>query len=229
MSEKKTTRKDERVRNWSFVVYPESAPENWQQMLDDMNLQWIVSPLHDKCVNEDGTPKKHHWHVALIFEGNKSFEQIKEITDSLNAPIPQKVNSMIGIVRYMAHMDNPEKAQYSQHEIKGHGGADVAKYLAITATSRYAAIGQMIDFINERKITEFYQLMLYAKESRFYDWFPLLCDNSAYVIGQYIRSVSHKHRTALEAKAKEKPRVIVVNEDGDEIEGPNDWEVIRRV
>ncbi|EMW5946733.1 replication protein, partial [Enterococcus faecium] len=27
MTSRKT--KDERTRNWTFVVYPESAPENW--------------------------------------------------------------------------------------------------------------------------------------------------------------------------------------------------------
>ena len=40
--------KDTRVRNWSWIVYPESAPENWKQLLDETGEKWIESPLHDK-------------------------------------------------------------------------------------------------------------------------------------------------------------------------------------
>ncbi|HBM8385896.1 TPA: replication protein, partial [Enterococcus faecium] len=34
MTSRKT--KDERTRNWTFVVYPESAPENWREFLDEL-------------------------------------------------------------------------------------------------------------------------------------------------------------------------------------------------
>ena len=27
--------KNERYRNWSWIVYPESAPENWRTLLDE--------------------------------------------------------------------------------------------------------------------------------------------------------------------------------------------------
>lgn len=57
MSEKK---KDGRTRNWTFVLYPDSAPDNWRQILDDKHIEWIESPLHDKDVNANGEPKKPH-------------------------------------------------------------------------------------------------------------------------------------------------------------------------
>ena len=38
----------EKGRDWTFVVYPESAPSNWRELLDDTHLRWIESPLHDK-------------------------------------------------------------------------------------------------------------------------------------------------------------------------------------
>ncbi|EFF22076.1 replication protein, partial [Enterococcus faecium E1636] len=40
-------------------------------------------------------------------------------------------------------------------------------------------------------ITEIKDLIDYAMSERFDDWFPLLCDNSAYIIGQYIKSNRH--------------------------------------
>lgn len=69
--------KDNRTRNWTFVVYPESAPDNWREIIDEYRTPWIESPLHDKDVNPDGELKKPHWHVMMMFPTNKSYDQIR--------------------------------------------------------------------------------------------------------------------------------------------------------
>lgn len=210
MRENKARTKDERTRNWTFVVYPESAPKNWRELIDEQHIQWVESPLHDNDMNEDGSTKKPHWHILLMFEGNKSFEQIKELTDKLNCPIPQKVASAKGLVRYMAHMDNPDKVQYDKSLIIGHGGADVAELLKPTSSTRYQLIGEMMDFVKEKNIVEMKDLLYYARVERFDDWFPLLCDNSAYIMNALIKS--NRHST------ENPPRVVKVDENGEVIE-----------
>lgn len=180
--------KDDRTRNWTFVAYPESVPQNWRDILDEQHIQWIESPLHDRDLNADGETKKAHWHILVMFEGNKSFEQIKELTEQIHATIPQKCASVKGLVRYMAHLDNPEKVQYDRGTIIGHGGVDVAEYLRPTSSSRYQLIGEMMDFVRDNDIVELEDLAYYARIERFDDWFPLLCDNSAYIMGEFIRS-----------------------------------------
>lgn len=199
--------KDERIRNWTFVIYPESAPKNWRDILDEQHIQWIESPLHDKDTNEDGTPKKPHWHILLMYDGKKSFEQIKEITDSLNSPIPQKVASTKGLVRYMIHMDNPDKVQYNQADIIGHGGVDLAELLKPTSSTRYQLIGEMMDYVREKNIIEMEDLLYYARIERFDDWFPLLCDNSAYIMGSMIKSRRHKTEQSI--------RIVRVDDNGE--------------
>ena len=190
MAEKKST--DNRTRTWSFVLYEDSAPDNWRDVLDDMHIEWIESPWHDKDVNANGEPKKKHKHILLLFQGKKSYEQIKEITDELQQPIPQRCHNAKALVRYMAHMDNPEKAQYSPSDIIAHGGVDLADMLRPSSSERYTLIRDMIDYIRSAAVTEFQDLMDYAAAEHFDDWFPLLCDNSAYVIGQYIKSQRHR-------------------------------------
>ena len=186
------TGKDDRKRNWTFIVYPESAPSNWRDVLEEMHLEWIESPLHDKDVNSDGTAKKAHYHIAVLFDGKKSFEQVKEIADKVKAPIPKAVSSVKALTRYMAHMDNPEKAQYSPSEIVGHGGVDLAELLKPTASSRYEMIAEMIEYIEKESVTEFIDFMLYCKNKRFDDWFPIMCDSGAFVIREVIKSKRHK-------------------------------------
>lgn len=184
--------KDERTRNWTFVVYPESAPENWREIIDEFHVPWVESPLHDKDVNPDGELKKSHWHVMMMFSSKKSYAQIREITMQLSSPNPQKVANAKGMVRYFAHLDNPEKYQYSKNEIIAHGGAEISPYLSVTTAERYELINEMMEFVDSQRIVEMKSLLDYARRERFDDWFPLLCDNSAYIMDSYIKSNRHK-------------------------------------
>lgn len=200
-STKKSSVKDNRKRNWTVVVYPESAPENWREILDDEHIEWVESPLHDKDINPDGSTKKPHWHIMLLFNGNKSYEQIKEITDKINAPIPKYVQSVRAMARYFAHLDNPEKVQYAVSKIRGHGGVDLAELLKPTASSRYEMIADMVEYIKRNEVTEFIDFVDFSKNTHYDDWFPLLCDSASFIIREVIKSNRHKPSRSLALEA----------------------------
>lgn len=187
MAREKAT--DTRSRAWTAIVYPDSAPADWRDLLDAQFMPWVESPLHDKDVNPvTGEIKKAHWHILLYFEGKKSFEQVNSILEPLGCPIPQRCHSMTGAVRYFTHMDNPEKHQYSPSDVIGHCGYDVAAALQPTSSRRYELIAEMLDYVRDQRITELQDLIDFAISNRFDDWFTLLCDNSAYIVNQYIKS-----------------------------------------
>ena len=75
--------KNVKKRNWAFVLYPESAPENWREELQKTGLQCAISPLHDRDMNPDSTPKKAHYHVILTYSGPTSYNVVKALTDAL--------------------------------------------------------------------------------------------------------------------------------------------------
>ena len=75
MAEKKA-RGSDRTRNWTVVVYPESAPDNWREYVDDLHIEWVESPLHEFDSNATGEVKKPHWHLLLMFGGVKSLSLI---------------------------------------------------------------------------------------------------------------------------------------------------------
>ncbi len=177
-----------RTRNFGFIVYPESAPANWRDILDNEHIMWAESPLHEFDVNETGEIKKPHWHVAIAFDSVKTLDQVEKMIEPLNCSNPIPLNSLRGMVRYFAHLDNPEKYQYPVDQIIGHGGLDVSDLLRISASARYSCIRKMCEFVAESNITEFYELMDYAMAEKYEEWFPLLCDNSAYIVNQYIKS-----------------------------------------
>lgn len=102
---KRAPRKD----YWLFEFYPDSAPENWREIINGWLVDCLVSPLHDSDVNEDGTPKKPHWHGILFFDSVKSFEQVQELVAPLNGPIPIiPKGTKRNCARYLCHLNNPE-------------------------------------------------------------------------------------------------------------------------
>lgn len=158
----------QRTRTWAFVIYPgESAPSDWEQRLKSLNVPGFVSPLHTD-VNPDETEKKPHRHVLLYFEGKKSFEQVKQITDALGAPHPQYVQSKTGYARYLCHMDNPEKKQYRPEEVINLGGADYMSTIA-TAADLDRVITEMEDWCDEQGVFSYAALSCYARKHR-PDW-----------------------------------------------------------
>ena len=102
--------KDERTRNWTIIVYEDSAPKNWREILRGLHIQVFISPYHDRDVRASGEPKKPHWHVVLCFKGKKSIQQIQAISDQLSGTrvIWEEcaVGDLDGMVRYLIHFDD---------------------------------------------------------------------------------------------------------------------------
>src|SRR5699024_2021554 len=155
--------KNQRTRNWSIIVYPESAPENWIDILQKEYVKMVVSPLHDKDVNPDDTLKKDNYHVMFMFYGVKSYNQVKSIADSINTPIPQIVGSEKGLTRYMLHLDNTDKAQYDSSDLQAFNGADITVLLKPISADRYSMIDDMLQFIDDNQIMEFEDILTYAR------------------------------------------------------------------
>lgn len=104
--------------NWEFVVYPESAPENWMQILKDTRFPFYVSPLHDKDINPvRGDLKKPHYHVMFSYTNTTTYSYIKEnFTDLVKSPFPIPCMSIVGSWKYWIHDGWPDKAQYKRSD-----------------------------------------------------------------------------------------------------------------
>ena len=153
--------KDERVRLWATVVYPESAPDNWLSVLSDLMIPCYVSPLHDRDLNADNTPKKPHYHVFMIFDGKKSRQQIKEIVERFGGVGQENIISKRGYARYLCHLDNPEKAQYDPEQVRSLCGADYHHTIGL-AIDKYKAIREMMHFCKEYSIIAYSDLLEYC-------------------------------------------------------------------
>ncbi len=181
-------------RNWAFVLYPESAPADWQDLLQQTGLQCVISPLHDKDINADNTPKKAHYHVILAYSGPTSFNVVKKLTDSLKQPIPQPLEQIRGYYRYLTHKDNPEKAQYSDDDIKTLNGFDIADYVELTRSEVTAIKRQLQAFIRDNGITEYSELMDILQDGEGMASAYEVASTNTYFFDKYLASRRHSER-----------------------------------
>ena len=177
-----------RTKNWATIVYPESAPTNWMDILEDEHIPALISPLHDKDLDKNGNLKKPHHHVILMFDGLKTEEQAREVFTKINGVGTEKIKSLKSYTRYLCHLDSKKKAQYSIDDIIELSGADF-EYSSKSAQGKYRAIHEMLSFCNENQIDSYAELMDYARDNR-EDWFQVLCDSGTVPIVQYMKSRS---------------------------------------
>ena len=178
--------KSKRTRNFGCVVYPESAPDNWLEILAENKVPALVSPLHDRDVDPQNQPKKPHFHVVIMFEGPKTIEQAKEIFDPIGGVGCEKIKSIRGYARYLCHLDNPEKYQYDESKIIELFGADY-KEICFLQSDKYKTIEEILEFIDNEDICSYFDIVRYSRINN-PTWFRSLLDNSSYVIKEYIKS-----------------------------------------
>lgn len=179
-------------RNWAFVLYPESVPDNWKEILQATGLQCAVSPLHDKDLNSDNSPKKAHWHIIACYSGPTSFNVVKGLTDSLNAPIPQALEQVRGYYRYLTHKDNPEKAQYDDKDIQTINGFNISDFVELSKSEVMTIKKNLQQLIRERNFLEYSDFMDYLLDADDLSLEYEVASNNTYFFEKYLCSRRNK-------------------------------------
>lgn len=182
---------NKKSRYWTFLVYPESAPEDWESVISVIGIPFAVSPLHDKDLNADGEAKKAHYHVIGCWDGPTTFKNVSSLTEALNSPIPQPISSVKGAYRYLTHTDNPEKYQYSSKDIRHFNGFDPTEMIPLTKTEMdqmKITIQKMIEVLN---IYEYCDLMDYLLQNELYEEWSI-ASNNTFFFDKYISSRRNK-------------------------------------
>ena len=171
---------NKKKRNWAFVLYPESAPVDWKDQLQQSGIQACISPLHDKDTNPTGESKKAHYHIILVYDGPTTYNNVKSLTDSLNCPIPQPLEQVRGYYRYLTHKDNPEKYQYDEKLIDTINGFDVLSLCELTKSEVISIKKEIQQIIRSLEFTEYAQLMDYLLDNQLNNFYEVACNNTVF-------------------------------------------------
>ena len=117
-------------RTFSVILYPDAENYNYEEVLAaccEYFPEWAYI-LHDKDTVEDGSPKKPHYHVVGRLEGSRTPQTVaNRIGVPANYVDCKKGYTFKKGVRYLVHLDNPDKAQYSSEQISA--SCDISGYL----------------------------------------------------------------------------------------------------
>ena len=185
----KNSKKGETVkkRNWTFVLYPDSAPKDWRESLKISGLMSAISPLHDKDINPTGEKKKAHYHVLLVYSGPTTYNAVAKFTASLNATIPQPLESVRGMYRYFSHKDNPEKHQYNEHEITTLNGFNIADLVELTKSEVNEIKATVLGLVRSANITEYADLVDLLIDNEMLSEYDVVINNT-FFFNTYITS-----------------------------------------
>ncbi len=207
MADKKTSVKK---RNWAFVVYPTKAqlealgstydgndgygmlPDDWVEIMQLSGLQYAISPLHDKDFDpENNKMKKPHYHVIVCYGNPTTFNNVQSLTNRLNAPIPQALETVRGYYRYLTHKDNPDKYQYDENQIVVGGGFNIADYIELTKSEVNKIKFDLQKLIRQEDICEYEILMDYIQDNLDQLCYDVASSNTMF-FNTYLRSRRHR-------------------------------------
>lgn len=179
-------------RNWGAVLYPESLPSNWLEILQLKGLAFAVSPLHDKDIDDEvsKTTKKPHYHIILCFPGPTTDKVVNHIiVKELGQPIAIPLESVGGYYRYFTHKDNPDKYQYNSTDIKLFNGFDVTDVL--NNFEVFKIMKEIQHLILENCILEYADLMDFLIQNDKMELWNVACSHTTF-FNSYITSKRNK-------------------------------------
>lgn len=156
--------KEKRSNKWAFLLYQDSSPENYLDILEELHIPFVLSPWHDKDIDKKTCEfKKSHKHGALFFDSLKSYTQVSELlTEKLNTPAHvEPVMSPKGMYDYFIHAENLDKTQYNIEDIESGCGFELDKFLIEQNSSLF--LETVIDIITDNDFTEFEDLVHFAR------------------------------------------------------------------
>lgn len=171
---------NEKNRHWTFILYPESALPGWKDYLQETGLPFAVSPLHNNDVTDTGEFKKEHYHVLVCFPGPTTFNKVNTLCKEINATMPKRVLSIVGIYRYFTHKDNIDKAQYNEEDIITLNGFNIKEYTSLTPSQTLQIKKDILRIIIDNNIREYSILIDYLLKNELNDYLHVASLNTMF-------------------------------------------------
>lgn len=150
-------------RNCELIVYTEHCPNIFalEELCAKLCKVYFISPVHkddiyEKDTNEHkkGDKKKPHFHCICVFENARHFSSVANdfVDFGITEPLINKVYSLNGAVRYLCHLDSPDKAHYDISLIRTNT-KNLKKYLEPSEKKSQAEItGELCELIFRESI-----------------------------------------------------------------------------
>lgn len=190
----------DRFRDWTTIVYPDSAVSNWIDLLKAQHLCFLVSPLHEADPDGDIEEFKPHWHLYLKFGGVKTYQQVVDYLSGFSHAAVFNVKDPSGLIRYFFHADDPDKTQYDVDQAFMYGGFErfVTDAFGITKEQANEIMNEIQDWIADYQVSEYEVLWNHSKDIPI--WRYVLNMYSCMSVNRLLSSIRGKKAAKEKAK-----------------------------
>ncbi|HDR0247679.1 TPA: replication protein [Staphylococcus aureus] len=178
----------DKARYFTFLLYPESIPENWEMQLELIGIPMAISPLHDKDETErknltedeqkkvdrgEKIYKKPHYHVIYVAANPVTTHSVrKRIQRTLGKESVAKVQivkqSMENMYAYLTHESKDaiakNKYKYNKKDIKLLNNFDIDRYVVLDVEDKDEMLNDVCDMIDEHGLANIRELRRFIKE-----------------------------------------------------------------
>lgn len=184
-------RAGKRARAWVAIGYEESLVEGWLEVLRNMLVECLVSPLHDKDLLPNGEPKKPHWHIVVSFKNPTTYESACEVFNRIGAVVPPereaRVRDFTQMARYICHLDQPEKHRYDPMDVISIGSIDYMQ-LVMNANDEENMLDEIFDAMDQYYLDSYPKVIRFAKENH-PEWRTLIYRKYTRQVSEYAKGL----------------------------------------
>ena len=164
----------EKARYFTFLLYPESIPNDWIDNLELIGVPIAISPLHDKDLSdvERQKYKKEHYHVIYVSKNPVTAESVRlkvkrSLGDKSVAMVQIVSTSMENMYLYLTHESKDaiakNKHKYSKADIRLLNNFDIDRYVTLDVEDKDDMLNDVCDLIDDHNLANMRELRRFIK------------------------------------------------------------------
>ncbi len=164
----------EKARYFTFLLYPESIPNDWIDNLELIGVPIAISPLHDKDLSdvEGQKYKKEHYHVIYVSKNPVTAESVRlkvkrSLGDKSVAMVQIVSTSMENMYLYLTHESKDaiakNKHKYSKADIRLLNNFDIDRYVKLDVEDKDDMLNDVCDLIDDHNLANMRELRRFVK------------------------------------------------------------------
>lgn len=164
----------EKARYFTFLLYPESIPNDWLDNLELIGVPLAISPLHDKDLSdvEGQKYKKEHYHVIYVSKNPVTAESVRlkvkrSLGDKSVAMVQIVSTSMENMYLYLTHESKDaiakNKHKYSKADIRLLNNFDIDRYITLDVEDKDDMLNAVCDLIDDHDIANMRELRRFVR------------------------------------------------------------------
>lgn len=164
----------EKSRYFTFLLYPDSIPVDWEMKLEAIGIPMAISPLHDrdKSTVEGQQYKKAHYHVIYIAKNPVTADSVRwkikqTLGDKSLAKVQIVVQSLESMYLYLTHESKDavakNKHKYSKKDITLINNFDIDRYITLDVEDKDDMLNDVCDMIDEHDLANMRELRRFVK------------------------------------------------------------------